>query len=314
MRQGRRARGYPSSGHHGGFNASRYLGFAGNPGPSRGGTGDNGWVRNLGQLPLICLTPRGYPSTWGSKPPVFFCLNPKSKTQNRSGLAPPKKWGPVSWPHFRPALYDKSMDMTIPVTRMIPCTEAEGPGKRFALWVQGCPLRCPGCCNPEMLPFEGGTNHTLEALCEQLRAAQKEHTLEGLTLLGGEPTAHAKALAPLASFAQSLGLDVLLFSGSTHEELLARKDPDILALLSHTDILVDGPYQKDNPEPHRRFIGSANQRILRLSARTPADDRRWEEPNTLELRLENQAGTLSLMVNGFPAPQAMGLWKRVPLH
>lgn len=206
------------------------------------------------------------------------------------------------------------MATLIPVARMIPCTEAEGPGKRFALWVQGCPLRCPGCCNPEMLPFEGGTPHTLEALRDLLRSAHNEHTLEGLTLLGGEPTANAKALAPFAAFAQSLGLDVLLFSGSTHEELLARNDPNILALLSHTDILVDGPYQKDNPEPQRRFIGSANQRILRLSATTSADDPRWKESNTLELRLENQAGTLSLTVNGFPAPQAMGLWKRVPLH
>ena len=32
-------------------------------------------------------------------------------------------------------------------------TEAEGPGRRWALWVQGCPLRCPGCCNPELLPL-----------------------------------------------------------------------------------------------------------------------------------------------------------------
>ena len=218
------------------------------------------------------------------------------------------------WPQPHPVPYHKRMAIPIPVARMIPCTEAEGPGKRFALWVQGCPLRCPGCCNPEMLPFEGGTNYTLETLCDQLRSAHKEHNLEGLTLLGGEPTAHAKALATLALFAQNLGLDVLLFSGSTHEELLARKDPDILALLGHTDILVDGPYQKDNPEPQRRFIGSANQRILRLSERTPVDDPRWMESNTLELRLENQAGTLSLMVNGFPATQAMGLWKRVPLH
>ena len=29
-------------------------------------------------------------------------------------------------------------------------TESEGPGKRLALWVQGCERRCPGCCNPNM--------------------------------------------------------------------------------------------------------------------------------------------------------------------
>ena len=30
------------------------------------------------------------------------------------------------------------------------CTESEGPGRRLAIWVQGCKKRCPGCCNPDM--------------------------------------------------------------------------------------------------------------------------------------------------------------------
>src|SRR4029079_1756775 len=47
--------------------------------------------------------------------------------------------------------------MYFQVAQIVPVTEAEGPGRRFALWFQGCPLRCPGCCNPEMLPFTGGT-------------------------------------------------------------------------------------------------------------------------------------------------------------
>ena len=30
------------------------------------------------------------------------------------------------------------------------CTESEGPGRRLAIWVQGCERRCPGCCNLDM--------------------------------------------------------------------------------------------------------------------------------------------------------------------
>ena len=51
---------------------------------------------------------------------------------------------------------EPTVEPVLSVAQIVPCTEAEGPGRRFALWFQGCPLRCPGCCNPEMLPFTGG--------------------------------------------------------------------------------------------------------------------------------------------------------------
>src|SRR6188474_630611 len=97
----------------------------------------------------------------------------------------------------------------IQVAHIAPCTEAEGPGVRFALWFQGCPLRCPGCCNPEMLPFEGGTKMTVAAVLEQLDAAARDHGVEGVTLLGGEPLAHAAGGVVLAREAKARGLSVM---------------------------------------------------------------------------------------------------------
>src|SRR5690349_21890105 len=99
------------------------------------------------------------------------------------------------------------------VAQIVPRTEAEGPGRRFALWFQGCPLRCPGCCNPEMLPFEGGRLVPLDAAAAELRSAAARHALEGITLLGGEPLAHAAGAAALARAAHGLGLTVMIFSG-----------------------------------------------------------------------------------------------------
>src|SRR5947199_9112677 len=84
-------------------------------------------------------------------------------------------------------------ERTLRVAQIVPCTEAEGPGKRFALWFQGCPLRCPGCCNPEMLPFEGGTMMTVEEVVALLKQSVKGNGLEGITFLGGERLAHAGA-------------------------------------------------------------------------------------------------------------------------
>jgi anaerobic ribonucleoside-triphosphate reductase activating protein len=192
------------------------------------------------------------------------------------------------------------------VAQVVPCTEAEGPGRRFALWFQGCPLRCPGCCNPEMLPFEGGQAVPLGDVVDQVRPAAAAHALEGVTLLGGEPLAHAVGGAALARAAHGLGLTVMVFSGFTLEEARQLPDPAVAELLAETDILVDGPYRRDLPETQRRWIGSANQRVHFLSDRCRADDPRWLMPNTLEIRL---AGG-ELTVNGFPARSAVGLWKR----
>lgn len=198
------------------------------------------------------------------------------------------------------------LDCSLQIAQIVLCTEAEGPGRRFALWFQGCPLRCPGCCNPEMLPFAGGTAMPLADVVAQIEAAAREHGIEGVTLLGGEPLAHAAGAAALARAVRGHDLTVMVFSGYTLEEARRLPDPAVAELLAHTDILVDGPYLRDQPETQRRWIGSANQRIHFLSARYRADDACWLLPNTLEIRLHGS----ELTVNGFPARSAVGLWRR----
>lgn len=187
----------------------------------------------------------------------------------------------------------------VSVAQIVRCTEAEGPGKRFALWFQGCPLRCPGCCNPEFLSFTGGESRSTESLVAELAEAQARESIEGITLLGGEPFAHAEPAAELARAARSLGLSVMVFTGYTLEQLNPAEP-----LLQLTDILVDGPYLRDQPETERRWIGSANQRVHFLTDRHRLDEQ-WRKPNTLEIRMTGR----EISVNGFPAGNAVGLWK-----
>jgi anaerobic ribonucleoside-triphosphate reductase activating protein len=157
-----------------------------------------------------------------------------------------------------------------------------------------------------MLPFEGGQRISVAEMLAHIRMAATAHALEGITLLGGEPLAHARGAAALAGGAHALELTVMVFSGYTLEEARALPDPAVLELLGETDILVDGPYLREQPEMRRRWIGSANQRVHFLSDRCQADDPRWLLPNTLEIRLRGK----ELSVNGFPARSAVGLWKR----
>lgn len=193
-------------------------------------------------------------------------------------------------------------DLSLSIAQVVPATEAEGPGIRFAIWFQGCPLRCRGCCNPEMLPFRGGETKTLSELTDWI---DRTPGIEGITLLGGEPFAHADEASELAAAALMRKLSVMVFSGYTIEELRSMPDEGVAKLLSRTDILVDGPYRCDQPERERRWIGSANQRIHFLTGRYRADDPCWRKPNTLEIRVDRT----SVSVNGFPAGQSEGLWK-----
>jgi anaerobic ribonucleoside-triphosphate reductase activating protein len=196
------------------------------------------------------------------------------------------------------------------VAHIVPCTEAEGPGRRFALWFQGCPLRCSGCCNPEMLPFdESGQRLELDGVVDQVRLAKERHAVEGITFLGGEPLAHAKGAAALAGRVREVGLSVMVFTGYTLAEARLLAEPAVAELLGLTDILVDGRYVRELPETRRRWIGSANQQVHFLTDRYSADDPCWQKPNTLEIRLAGGEVT----VNGFPAARASGLWKRLSL-
>ena len=126
--------------------------------------------------------------------------------------------------------------------------------------------------------------------------AQEEHRIVGLSLLGGEPFAQVEAAAELACRTQNLGLDVMVYTGFELADLRARGEPAVDTLLEHTDLLVDGPFDRNQPDRTRRWIGSRNQQLHRLSDRYTADDPRFVARETVEIRL--RAG--ELVINGKP--------------
>lgn len=175
-------------------------------------------------------------------------------------------------------------------------TEAEGPGRRYAIWVQGCPMRCPGCCNPEFLPVRGGRLDSSAALLERVLAAHRRAPIEGISLLGGEPFAQAAALANLAEAVREVGLSVMIYSGYTLAELRAMPEPAVARLLAACDLLVDGRYEREQPDHERRWIGSRNQVLHVFGDRYTLDDPRFHAGETVEIRLV--AGELT--INGWP--------------
>lgn len=139
----------------------------------------------------------------------------------------------------------------------------DGPGIRTAVFVQGCPHRCPGCHNPDSHDFDTGQDRTVDELFAQI---QKNPLLTGVTFTGGEPMCQPGPLAELAEKVKELGLEVAVYTGYTWQELIAENDPDRMALLALADTLIDGRFQQDERSLELKFKGSRNQRVIDVPA------------------------------------------------
>ena len=184
--------------------------------------------------------------------------------------------------------------MNLQIANKISATRAEGPGLRFAFWVQGCTLHCPGCCNPEMFTGQGGYSVSPEEFAEEIINTPN---IEGVSMLGGEPFQQPLALGKLSRLLQKANLSIMVYSGYTHDELLASKEPGLQDFRSRIDLLVDGRFEKDIPEERRRWIGSANQNLIFLTKRYNATNPMFHTGNTVEIRYKD--GVLSVV--GWPA-------------
>ena len=153
------------------------------------------------------------------------------------------------------------------VAKRIPCTSVEGPGLRYALWVQGCDIDCPGCCNQELLPFVRRQVISSTEIIAEIELAREIHAIEGVTFLGGEPAYQAKALAEIAQFCKLQDLSVMLFTGFRLDQLRRRALPGVEQLLAHADVVVDGPFVAGKLDTQRNWVGSENQRFHYLSQR-----------------------------------------------
>lgn len=180
------------------------------------------------------------------------------------------------------------------LAKRIPRTESEGPGARFAVWVQGCTIRCVSCCNPEMFHAHGGDEVSVQALADEIRRTPR---IEGVTFLGGEPFEQAAGLAALALRVHDMGLSVMTFTGFVHEDLVARGQDEQLALLAHTDLLADGPFDVSRPGSKWRWLGSQNQRLIHLTDRYSPDDPRLTAENTVDITI----GPNGIQVSGWPS-------------
>jgi anaerobic ribonucleoside-triphosphate reductase activating protein len=174
------------------------------------------------------------------------------------------------------------------VHRFLPETEVEGPGRRAALWVQGCPIQCPGCANGATWSFDGGNQINVENMFGQIRKLQN---IEGVTFIGGEPFSQARALAALGQLCREHGLSVVTFTGYEHSRLVDGRRKDWNALLAVTDLLLAGPFLEDQKDCSRPWVGSRNQEFVFLTNRyRHLQEQGFSLRNGLEIQIASDGG------------------------
>ncbi len=152
--------------------------------------------------------------------------------------------------------------MEIRIAGIVEDSIVDGRGIRMAVFVQGCPHHCPGCHNPQTHDFAGGTLDDTDRIFEAFR---ENPLYRGITFSGGEPFCQPKPLRALADRVHGIKKDVTVYTGWTYEALCAMHDPDVDALLSVCDVLVDGPFIEAQRDPELLFRGSANQRLIDMN-------------------------------------------------
>ena len=129
----------------------------------------------------------------------------------------------------------------------------DGPGVRAVVFMQGCPLRCACCHNPDTWDIGGGKIVSAEEIFRKIQRLRAYFGKDGgVTVSGGEPLLQADFVAELFSLCRADGISCALdTSGCVYNESVER-------LLSLTDlVLLD--YKYTNDTDYKKYTGMSMQ-------------------------------------------------------
>lgn len=125
----------------------------------------------------------------------------------------------------------------------------DGPGIRYVVFMQGCPLRCSCCHNPETHDINGGTEYSADEIVENVLKYREYFGVDGgITLSGGEPLLQAEFATEVFKKCKEKGINTCLdTSGCIFND-------GVKELLSYTDYcMLDIKYATD--ELYQKYVG-----------------------------------------------------------
>ena len=127
---------------------------------------------------------------------------------------------------------------------------ADGPGVRTVVFMQGCPLRCACCHNPDTWDFSGGTEVSAEEIFAKIKRFRSYFGNDGgVTVSGGEPLMQPEFIIELFTLCKNNGITTAI---DTSGCVLNDKVKELLDL---TDIvLLDYKYVTD--EDYKNYVGT----------------------------------------------------------
>lgn len=138
----------------------------------------------------------------------------------------------------------------------------DGPGIRMVVFMQGCPMRCLYCHNPDTWGFNKNKEVSVEEILDKYDGIKEFLKNGGITVTGGEPLAQIDFVIELFQQAQKKNIHTALdTSGILFNELLLEK---IEKLLNHTNLVLLDIKHIDDTE-HKKLTGFSNKNVLEFA-------------------------------------------------
>lgn len=142
------------------------------------------------------------------------------------------------------------------------CGTVDGPGIRFVVFFQGCPLRCMYCHNPDSWDFNVNQKMSVEDILKKYDGVKEFLKNGGLTATGGEPLAQIDFLINLFKSAKEKNIHTTLdTSGITFNKTNTEK---IDELIKYTDLVMLDIKHID-PTQHHKLTGQTNINVLEFA-------------------------------------------------
>ena len=138
----------------------------------------------------------------------------------------------------------------------------DGPGVRFVIFLQGCPMRCKYCHNPDTWQLHTGQRRSAQSLIRDFQRNAAFYAKGGITVTGGEALLQIDFLLELFALARAENIHTCLdTSGITYHPGQSPYNEKLDRLMELTDLVMLDIKHID-PDAHKELTGHDNAGIL----------------------------------------------------